>query len=519
MIWTVLNETDQKIKLVSKGSTDGILPKGSFLTVEDNKSKRKFILRVDESKQVVPYSPSPLLSDMDLEYLEADKKCKNEITAYRVKDVFERDDGMVDFIHPTSPARRSSQEEINLAMGMGDKGPKVFVSTVNSNQNRVLRDESGKHITATLPSDFFYHQTLICGKTGSGKTVAMKYLAQYFIEEIKGAVLAVNVKDIDFLQMDRASVSDDEAVLSEWKSLGMSPHGVSNVTMYMPANRRYESVKGINYDICRKITLDVNQIQPEALTGLLQGISDKGALNLPGIFRYWRQYEAEKGKARFTEFVKYFNSKEDSKRFTSISDRGEETPVTIHPGTYDNISRSLESAIDFFDNSSADSLDYDDVLQQGKMSILDFSGDKGPRFGSILLRDLLKKIVDAKDAMMSKVPILIIIDEVHQFYSTDSSREALDDIERICRTGRSKEIGVIFASQSIEDIPKGIPSVVNTQIFFKTDSSSLKSIGVKISPEELEGLRKGFAIASIHDLPQLKILKFPLSLCGVVKNE
>ena len=179
----------------------------------------------------------------------------------------------------------------------------------------------------------------------------------------------------------------------------------------------------------------------------------------------------------------------------------------------------MESAIDFFDNSSADSLDYDDVLQQGKMSILDFSGDKGPRFGSILLRDLLKKIVDAKDAMMSKVPILIIIDEVHQFYSTDSSREALDDIERICRTGRSKEIGVIFASQSIEDIPKGIPSVVNTQIFFKTDSSSLKSIGVKISPEELEGLRKGFAIASIHDLPQLKILKFPLSLCGVVKNE
>ena len=136
MIWTVLNETDQKIKLVSKGSTDGILPKGSFLTVEDNKSKRKFILRVDESKQVVPYSPSPLLSDMDLEYLEADKKCKNEITAYRVKDVFERDDGMVDFIHPTSPARRSSQEEINLAMGMGDKGPKVFVSTVHSNQNR-----------------------------------------------------------------------------------------------------------------------------------------------------------------------------------------------------------------------------------------------------------------------------------------------------------------------------------------------------------------------------------------------
>ncbi len=519
MIWTVLNETDQKIKLVSKGATDGILPKGSFLTVEDSKSKRKFILRVDESKQVVPYSPSPLLSDMDLEYLESDKKCKNEVVAYRVKDVFERDDGLVDFIHPTSSARRSSQDEINLAMGMEEKGPKVFVSTVHSNQNRILRDEAGRHITATLPQDFFYHQTLICGKTGSGKTVAMKSLAQYFVERMHGAVLAVNVKDIDFLQMDKASNVADEEVLSEWRSLGETPHGVSNVTMYMPANRAYESIRGIDHSRCKKITLDVNQIQPEALTGLLQGISDKGALNLPGIFKFWRQHEAVKGKAKFTEFVTYFNSREESKRFTSTSDRGEETIITIHPGTYDNISRSLESAIDFFDNSLASTLNWDDILQQGKMSILDFSGDKGPRFGSILLRDLLKKIVDAKDAMLSKVPILIIIDEVHQFYSTDSSREALDDIERICRTGRSKEMGVIFASQSIDDIPKGIPSVVNTQIFFKTDSSSLKSIGVKISAEELEGLRRGFAIASIHDLPQLKILKFPLSLCGVVKND
>ncbi len=38
MKWTVIGERDGKIKLVSIGVT-GILPKGSFLTVEDHDSK------------------------------------------------------------------------------------------------------------------------------------------------------------------------------------------------------------------------------------------------------------------------------------------------------------------------------------------------------------------------------------------------------------------------------------------------------------------------------------------------
>jgi len=45
----------------------------------------------------------------------------------------------------------------------------------------------------------------------------------------------------------------------------------------------------------------------------------------------------------------------------------------------------------------------------------------------------------------SKVPILIIIDEVHMFYDTESSREALGALDTICRTGRSQEIGILFS--------------------------------------------------------------------------
>ena len=81
------------------------------------------------------------------------------------------------------------------------------------------------------------------------------------------------------------------------------------------------------------------------------------------------------------------------------------------------------------------------------------------------------------------------------------------------------KIGVMFASQNPSDIPRGLSSVINTKLFFKTDSTSVRDVGMKIQPEELEGLKQGYAIVQIHGMPQLKIVKFPLALSGVVINE
>ncbi len=516
MEWIVLGEKDGgKIELVSKKGT-GILPKGSFLTVEDG--EKRFILRVDESKQIEPYSPSPLIAEMDLPEFEADRKCINKVIAYRIKDENEREDGLVDFIPPRAIAHLSSQQDVDDALDIGNEGPRVFISTIHANQNRILRDQSGKRISVCIPDDVFFHQMMICGKTGSGKTVAMKYLVHYFVEKLGGSVLAVNVKDVDFLQMDKASNNVNNDIISEWEDLGIDAKGLSGVTMYMPANRRAK-IRGINNNLIEKITLDANEIDPVALTGLLQGITDKAAMVLPGIFNYWRKYECPAGEATFRSFIKYFNDRSETRRFFTLSERGDDDEINIHPSTYESLSRALTTSNDFFDSENAKSITEKNILERGKTSILDFSGDKGPRFGAILLRDLLRKIVNCKNKIESDVPLLIIIDEVHMFYGESAASEALDDLDTICRTGRSKKIGVIFASQNPSDIPKGLSSVINTKIFFKTDASSIKDIGSKISSDELEGLKKGYAVAQIHGIPQLRYIKFPLSPSGVIKND
>lgn len=519
MSWIVLGEKNGLIHLVSGRSETKMLPKGAFLTIEDG--DLKFVLRVQDSGQHSSYSPSPLIIDMDLSPMIQDRVCKNVLVAQRFYSFGSKNDGRVDFIKPQSVARLSTQDEISAAMSVEDPGPKIFAATLQYEQNQVLTDDAGTPITIAIPNDAFFHQILICGKVGSGKTVAIKYLSQYFVEEFEGAVLAINVKESDLLTMDKPSSSSGPNIDKEWSALGKKPHGVENFIVYYGANKKMGSNRGVSPGISKSVTLDVTKIAPESLSGLMQKISDIAAMNFPNIFRYWQEKQRESGTPetfRFSKFIEYFrNAQEDDYRIKTLNARGEESDVPLHKGTYDNILRNLDVASYFFDNEDASVIDESDILQKGKMSVIDVVGNID--FGSIILRELLHKIVTAKSEKRLNVPILIVIDEVHQFYNTDASSEALGDLDEICRTGRSLKIGVVFSSQNLQDMPKGIASVINTRIFFKSDISQAKNTGVSITTQELESLKRGYAIASIHDLSQLRVLKFPLALAGVHKTE
>ena len=519
MSWIVLGEEKGKVKLVSKSIVPGLLPKGSYLTVEQEDSK--FILRVDGSVQSQPYSPTPMIADMDLKSLIQDQKCQNIILATRIRDLTNRTDGLIEYIKPQSVARRANQDEIDLAISTSADGPRIFPATVYGSENQILTDDDGNYISVSIPQDMFFHQILICGKTGTGKTVGTKYLSQYFTEVMGGCVLAINVKEADFLRMDQASVTIKNFVLREWESLGQIPHGIESFTIYYPASTNIVRFRNVNRDLSVPITLNVREIDPEALIGLLYGISDKASQSLPNIFRFWQFRKSQQQNQRdftFNSFMNFFNSIED-RDFETMNTRGDQSRIKLHPGTFNNIQRNLDSASIFFDNEDAETIDETDILIAGKMSVIDVSSRNGIQFGSILLRDLLTKIVDAKSRRDYDIPVLIVIDEVHEFYNTEGATEALGDLDTICRTGRSMEIGVAFSSQNPNDIPRGLGSVINTKIFFKSDTNTAKKFGIKIADEEMDALKKGYACCSIYDMAQLKIIKFPLSFAGVFEGE
>jgi hypothetical protein len=235
---------------------------------------------------------------------------------------------------------------------------------------------------------------------------------------------------------------------------------------------------------------------------------------LPAIFRYWQEKSMREGDT-INDFVAYFSDPNKDRFYTALNTRGEELPVKMHPGTFQNVLNALTFATEYFDVPRAKELEADDIIQPRKMSVVDVAAKGGFGFGAVLLRDLLEKIYEAKSLKELDAPVLIIIDEVHEFYGSARSREALQILDSICRKGRSLQIAVIFASQNPEDMPKGISSVVNSKIFFKSDASNFRSLGVNVAGFDTEAFKAGYGVARIHGLNQLKFVKFPMSLAGV----
>jgi len=513
MTWIVADVEGDKIILVSKNGTDGILHQGSYLTIEDEKENKKFIVRTEDTYQNNPFKPSTLIVDLDLPTLQQDQNCKNIISATRIVEIPDRNDGSSSFIKPQLKARRSNQEEVHYAFGDNVNGIPVFPATVFSRSVQHLYDDKKQFIHVNIPKEVFFYQMLITGRTGSGKTVAMKYLAQYFIEKMNGAVLAINVKEEDMLTLDKPTETTNEVVLKEWNDLGIQQKGIERYKIYYPGNKKPNYSKNVDIDRAESITLKVKNIDPETLTGLIQNISDLAADQLPGVFRYWKNSVSKDGD-NLQVFVKYFSDPEKKGEYQSENSLGDILPTKLHTSTLSNIKRALIHATEYFDVEYAKELRAEDILQPKKMSVIDVTGKHGFGFASVLLRDLLDKVYEAKSNKESPVPVLIIIDEVHEFYGSSRSKEALQTLDSISRKGRSLEIGVIFASQNPEDMPKGITNVVNSKIYFKSDSSKIKSLGISTSGFDPEGFSAGFGVARIHGLSQLKFIKFPMSLSG-----
>lgn len=519
MKWIVLDEVDGKIRLVSKSeknNENGLIHNGAYLTIEKGRDK-KFILRVDSSIQLSLYSPSPLIVDMELPPLIPDSGSKNLVYATRIMEIPDRKDGRSSFIEPQTIARLSTQDEIDLALGNMDGFP-VFMASAFGRNNQILIDNDGKLVVAKVPVDVFFHQILITGRTGSGKTVAMKYMAQYFTktklkdyENQPGAVLAVNVKEEDLLKMDKPSSTNSDEALMEWKTLGLTPEGVRSYRIYYPGHSIPNYSNKVDRKKCVKITLKTENLNPESLSGLIQNLSVQGSEHLPAIFRYWQKKKFKKGDTLGT-FLTYFSSGSANKTFSAMNINEEIYDITLHPGTFSNLQRSLARNTQYFDVEDAIELNPEEILEPGKMSVIDVSNKEGITFGAVLLRDILEKIYDSKSNNGSKVPVLIIIDEVHEFYGDTRSKEALQTLDTITRKGRSLGIGVVFSSQNPEDMPKGINTVVNTKIHFRSDS---KNLAMKLTEVDVESLKEGFAVTQIYGMSPLRFIKFPLSPGGV----
>jgi len=526
MEWIVLNEKGGSIVLTSARDGDvGILPNGSYLTVKDDNGQGTFVLRVEQSEQNAIYNPTPLLADLNLNLQEADRACKNILKAKKVYDLSSREDGFISYIKPQSKARLSTQDEILKATdSINNNGPSIFPATVQSARSQKIKGENGHPIIVKIPDDVYWHQFQITGKTGSGKTVATKYLAEQFVssrikvgdDQKYGCVLAINVKDTDFLMMDKATNIKSKEIHEEWDSVGVKPEGLTNYRILYSAHENLEELanQGVDKTLCEPITLMAKDIEPDALLGIVENLTELARQALPDIFRAWQR---ENNNGHFNDFLDLIQNHIDlgnTDNFDGVDVNGRSYHVSLNPNTAAALNRRLKDAGKYFENDNGNTIDAEDILQEGLFTVIDVS--RSIDFGSIVLSYILNRILKLKQEHGENTPILIIIDEVHQFYQSNASRGALQVLDTICRVGRSRKMGVVFSSQNINDIPKGLTSVINTKLMFKTDEIGKKMNG--IDSEDIQSMKAGYCLTNIHGLPQLKTAKFPVSGSGVIQN-
>jgi len=133
---------------------------------------------------------------------------------------------------------------------------------------------------------------------------------------------------------------------------------------------------------------------------------------------------------------------------------------------------------------------------------------ENPTAASIVAYRILSKVFSINDKVRraggTPKPTFILIDEAHNYFPqtgsvTDFDKETVEDmINKITRLGRSRNIGVIFATHTPEDLNDQIIQLTNTKIALRSVERVLERVGLKDYTEELAYAADGVAVISSY---------------------
>jgi DNA helicase HerA-like ATPase len=143
-----------------------------------------------------------------------------------------------------------------------------------------------------------------------------------------------------------------------------------------------------------------------------------------------------------------------------------------------------------FDQPRNPSLNYDELLRPGHVSIIDLSGTDSPIINNIVIADMLRNIQRAQDSAYQEwerrgAPgqprkALVIIEEAHEFLSADRIAKMpilFEQVARIAKRGRKRWLALAFVTQLPQHLPREVLGLVNNHVLHKiTDEAVIRSL-------------------------------------------
>jgi DNA helicase HerA-like ATPase len=163
-------------------------------------------------------------------------------------------------------------------------------------------------------------------------------------------------------------------------------------------------------------------------------------------------------------------------------------------------------------------LDHAELLEPGRVSILDLSDTDSPVLNNLVIADILRGVQrqqdlsyrQAEQGKQELTKVLIIIEEAHEFISDDRISKMpnlFEQVTRIAKRGRKRWLGLVFVTQLPQHLPREVLGLINNFVLHKiNDSLTVSRLKGSIAGidealwNRLPGLAPGQAIVSFTSM-------------------
>jgi DNA helicase HerA-like ATPase len=395
--------------------------------------------------------------------------------------------------------------------------------------------------------------TGILGTTGGGKSTTVSGLIDQFQQQ--GIATILIDTEGEYTHMDKATEAGNMIKLLSKR--GIEPHGIKNIKVYHPLGRktRAETPTAIS-----EFNLKFSNLSPYAAADIL-------GLTEAQFIRFFKAYDAakvilkdlgiypKKGQEKQVFEIDEFETGYPYITLSLLIDIGGLVLEKISPGTEpiilnqfmrenksnDKVSNRIKIVIggntdnesswkallgklwqlyrtQMFDKAPEKEIPYNDLIQAGTVSIFDLSDSDSTLINNIVIANLLRGIQQVQEIaydqavkeQKSPTPVVIIIEEAHEFLSKERINKMsnlFEQVARIARRGRKRWLGLIFVTQLPQHLPDEVLGLINSFVLHKINDATVvsrlkRSIGgVEESLwNKLPNLAQGQAIVSTPSL-------------------
>ncbi|GIV59241.1 MAG: hypothetical protein KatS3mg043_0330 [Rhodothermaceae bacterium] len=139
-----------------------------------------------------------------------------------------------------------------------------------------------------------------------------------------------------------------------------------------------------------------------------------------------------------------------------------------------------------FDNKGAKPLDFNELTEPGRVSIIDLGDTDSPQVNNLVIAELLRGVLEQQNTNYEKAQsgeaemrrVVVVIEEAHEFLSAQRIKQMptlAAQVNRIARRGRKRWLGLMFVTQLPQHLPDEVLGLINNYILHKISDTSVIS--------------------------------------------